>query len=103
MPVSQKYIVVAFLITIVITGVAAIVPNHNGVHNTFTNLQVLPKDISDSALMLIMKKDFNKGLGVRCGFCHAENKDSTGLDFPSDAKPEKKIARAMMQDSNLFG
>ena len=36
-------------------------------------------------------------LGVKCNFCHARSKDSTSkhLDFASDEKPEKDMARHM--------
>jgi hypothetical protein len=63
----------------------------------YINLKVLPKDISSKELQSIMADDFEDGLGVSCGFCHANAKDGHGLDFASDAKPEKEIARAMMR------
>ena len=44
-----------------------------------------------------MADDFEDGLGVSCGFCHANAKDGHGLDFASDAKPEKEMTRAMMR------
>ncbi|MFL6230641.1 MAG: c-type cytochrome [Pyrinomonadaceae bacterium] len=40
---------------------------------------------------------FSTSLGVRCDFCHARNAAGNGLDFVSDAKEEKKTARAMIQ------
>ena len=63
----------------------------------YVNLKVLPKDISSKDLQGIMTDDFEDGLGVSCGFCHAAAKDGHGLDFASDAKPEKEIARRMMR------
>jgi tetratricopeptide (TPR) repeat protein len=63
----------------------------------FTNLKILPKTISKDDLIEDMR-GYSVGLGVRCGFCHAQV-DSTkgkGLNFASDAKDEKKIARTMM-------
>lgn len=63
----------------------------------YTNLKVLPKDISSKELQSIMADDFEDGLGVTCGFCHANAKDGHGLDFASDEKPEKEIARGMMR------
>lgn len=64
----------------------------------FKNLQILPKNTTDKEMHAIMR-DFSLSLGVRCGFCHASWADSTkrGLDFASDSKEEKKIARHMMQ------
>src|SRR5438270_261089 len=63
----------------------------------FQNLKILPKDISKQALDSIMGT-FSVSLGVRCNFCHAANKDTTNkhLDFASDAKEEKQVARYMM-------
>jgi len=63
----------------------------------FTNLQVLPKDISKDELVSTMR-GFAGGLGVRCNFCHVggTETDLTGMKFASDDKKEKKIARAMM-------
>jgi hypothetical protein len=63
----------------------------------YTNLKVLPKNISSHDLQSIMADDFEDGLGVSCGFCHADAKDGHGLDFASDAKPEKEISRTMMR------
>jgi hypothetical protein len=63
----------------------------------FGNLKVLPKDISSKDLQGIMADDFEDGLGVSCGFCHASAAGGHGLDFVSDAKPEKEIARRMMR------
>ncbi len=63
----------------------------------YTNLKVLPKNISSRELQSIMADDFEDGIGVSCGFCHANAKDGHGLDFASDAKPEKEMARTMMR------
>ncbi len=61
----------------------------------FKNLKILPADISDHDLDSVMHT-FSMSLGVRCNFCHAMNTAGKGLDFASDAKPEKNIARMMM-------
>ena len=63
----------------------------------YTNLKVLPKNITSKDLQSIMVDDFQDGLGVTCGFCHANAKDGHGLDFASDEKPEKEISRVMMR------
>lgn len=62
-----------------------------------SNLKVLPKNISHEDLDKIMD-GFTTGLGVKCNFCHAPKSDNPKrLDFASDAKPEKEIARDMMR------
>lgn len=73
------------------TGSSAQIPD------TFKNLKVFPKDISKQELVSRMR-DFASGLGVRCNHCHVGGtaNDLTGMDFASDEKKEKRIARAMM-------
>jgi hypothetical protein len=64
------------------------------------NLQVLPKDISPQELRATMEM-FAGSLGVHCDFCHAADTSNPGpngrprMDFASDAKPDKQIARIM--------
>jgi hypothetical protein len=90
---QKKYVVTAVLtIAIAVGGFALPRPA-----NEYTNLKVLPKNISSKNLSKIMIDDFEDGLGVSCGFCHAEEKDSHRLDYASDEKPEKQIARLMMK------
>ncbi len=64
----------------------------------FTNLKVLPKSISKDQLISVMR-GFSLGLGVRCEHCHVDDEASTPkrVDFASDEKKEKKIARVMMK------
>lgn len=68
------------------------------VPDTFKNLQVLPKDVAKAELVGTMR-GFSRALGVRCVFCHV-GEDTPHLDkvdFASDDKPEKKLAREMMR------
>ena len=58
------------------------------------NLKVLPKHISHKDLEKVMQQ-WSASLGVRCNFCHARNDETKKMDFASDAKPEKKMAREM--------
>jgi len=66
--------------------------------DTFTNLQVLPKDVPKAQLVQAMR-DFAGALGVRCSHCHKNTKpeDFKTFDFASDDKEEKRVARAMMK------
>src|SRR5687768_16354681 len=68
------------------------------VPETFTNLQVLPRDITRRDLVGTMRS-YASALGVRCDHCHvgAEAPNLKGADFASDAREEKKTARLMMQ------
>ena len=57
------------------------------------NLQVFPKDTPRPQLIANMKL-FSQSLGVRCTFCHVGEEGH--LDFASDGKKEKLIARKML-------
>jgi hypothetical protein len=64
------------------------------VPDKFTNLKILPKDISKDDLVHTMRA-FSAGLGVRCDFCHVLSQEKK--DFAADTKPEKQMARGMMK------
>jgi hypothetical protein len=91
----KKFAVVSALIALMVIGMAAARPQED---KPKRNLKVLPKDISHDDLDKVME-GWKNALGVKCGFCHAPSKDSTSrrLDFASDAKPEKDIARHMFR------
>jgi hypothetical protein len=95
---NKKAVVAVSLAAAIITcasGIKAPSPS-----DEYKNLQVLPKDISTKDLQRIMVDEFQDGLGVTCGYCHAQEKDgSLHLDYASDEKPEKQIARKMMSMS----
>lgn len=82
---------------LVLAMTVAPVPAVAQIPDKFTNLKVLPKDISKDELVSTMR-GFSGGLGVRCTYCHVGGTatDLTGMKFESDDKKEKKIARAMM-------
>ena len=58
-----------------------------------TNLQVWPKDTSPAVVLQFMNA-FDDSLGVQCNYCHAEQ--GGRLDFASDEKREKRVARQMI-------
>lgn len=95
MKINNKLSVVITLAVIVAGNVAA--SYHEDDKPKYVNLKVLPKNISPHDLQSIMTDEFDDDLGVSCGFCHATNPDTHGLDYASDAKPEKAIAREMMR------
>jgi hypothetical protein len=76
-------------------------PTPNQTQSQFKNLQVLPRDISRDQLLNVMRS-FTRGLGVKCNFCHqvTATEPKEQLDFASDAKPEKHVARVMVRMTN---
>jgi hypothetical protein len=60
----------------------------------FINLKVLPKHITERELNNVMGQ-WRRSLGVGCNFCHVRNEATNQMDFASDAKPEKLMARKM--------
>src|SRR4051812_45118087 len=98
MKIDQKIKVTLVLLTAVVISVAAIKPPRRV--SEYKNLQVLPKDISSKQLQQIMVDEFQDGLGVSCGYCHVQEKGSMHLDYASDEKPEKEIARLMIKMTN---
>jgi hypothetical protein len=95
--VKKKLVVVLSLTAAMVPGVAATLLPAQQPGVLYKNLKVLPKNISSRDLNGIMVDDFQDALGVTCDFCHAQAPGAHGLDFVSDAKPEKEIARAMMR------
>jgi len=61
-----------------------------------TNLKVLPKNIAPEDLVKLMR-GYSAALGVECSFCHERGQSTHRLDFASDAKEDKGIARTMIQ------
>lgn len=93
MQLNRKFAVMAAMALVVTFAVAFTSAPKDGPKN----LKVLPKDISPEALDKIMDQ-FEVDLGVKCNFCHAAAKDgSDNLDFVSDEKGEKGVARYMMK------
>ena len=64
--------------------------------DTYTNLQVLPKDIKKDDLLAIMK-GFCIERKIRCSQCHVATDDLSEADFPSDEKPTKAAARVFLK------
>lgn len=91
----KKTAIVTALFALMVVGMAATRPLRDDPKPKH-NFKVLKKDISHEDLEKVMK-EWAGALGVKCNFCHAPSADSTShhLDFASDAKPEKDIARHM--------
>jgi hypothetical protein len=62
--------------------------------NSAKNLKVLPMGIPRQNLIGVMQM-MSASLGVKCTFCHVGQSQAT-MDFASDAKKEKLVARAML-------
>lgn len=95
----NRKILATLAITSVITVVALTSMAPQQEKGVFMNVKVLPKNLTDKQLHAVMR-EWAMSLGVRCNFCHAPNAEGKGLDFASDAKPEKKMAREMYKMMN---
>jgi hypothetical protein len=79
-----------------LTTAVGVRAQQNPIPETFTNLQVLPKDITRAQLVPIMRS-FSIQLDVPCEHCHlGEGRDLSKFDFASDVRPAKATARKMM-------
>jgi hypothetical protein len=65
--------------------------------DSLINIKVLPKTMPVTQVLGVMRA-FAGDLGVRCSYCHVakEGQPLAQVDFASDEKREKKIARQMM-------
>jgi hypothetical protein len=63
-----------------------------------SNARALPANIGADQLRSTMV-GFSRSLGVRCTFCHVgvEGQPLSTFDFPSDARPNKTLARGMIR------
>jgi hypothetical protein len=91
----KKLAALTLLVALIVAGTSASRPPEG---DRAKNLKVLPKNISHEDLDKVMDS-WKAALGVKCNFCHAPSADTAShhLDFPSDAKPEKNIARHMFR------
>jgi tetratricopeptide (TPR) repeat protein len=66
--------------------------------DSFTNLRVLPKDITRDSLVQIMR-GFSLSLEVRCQYCHVGGNGVSfeGVEFAKDDDPDKVKARFMLR------
>jgi len=75
---------------------AAAGPAWAQIPDKYTNLQVLPKDISKGELVSTMR-EIAGSLGMRCTSCHVGPDNLEGMDFATDDKGRKRTARAMLK------
>jgi tetratricopeptide (TPR) repeat protein len=87
-----KWIILAGFLLLCSLPVSAQIPDK------FTNLKVLPKDISRQELQSMMR-GFAFALSVRCEHCHIEKVGGKKfeMDFAADDKEAKKTARVMLE------
>lgn len=71
-------------------------PMRSPIPDAYTNLQVLPKNITKPELVNVMKS-FALTFEKRCSFCHVATDDLSEADFASDEKETKKKARQLLQ------
>lgn len=87
---------------LVATALALVVPQRATAQgrfppDSFKNLKVLPKTIDPRTLISTMR-GYAQALGVRCVHCHVGREDQPldSVNFDSDDKRPKRVARVMM-------
>jgi hypothetical protein len=93
----NKKVIITFSLASIVTFVAltSMAPDKP----EYKNLKVLPKNLTHEQLGNIMG-EWERSLGVNCGFCHVRDQEAKKMDFVSDAKPEKDAARHMYKMMN---
>lgn len=86
------------LLSVAIASAPALLQAQMQIPETFTNLQVLPKDIARDELVRTMRS-FSIALGVRCNACHVAGAEGGGerMNFAADDREEKRVARGMLR------
>jgi tetratricopeptide (TPR) repeat protein len=95
---SDRSSTVRALLIAAVAGLCFGISANAQVPEKFTNLQYFPKTIQRDDLIQTMR-GFSFSLGVRCEYCHAAKAGDShdNLDFASDEKDPKKIARTMLR------
>lgn len=99
MPFNRKIIATLGLLSVVVLGAMTSMTPKKPQDEGFKNLKVLPKSISGDNLHKVME-EWEHSLGVHCNFCHVRNEETKKMDWASDAKPEKEMARDMYKMMN---
>lgn len=83
---------------VAVSVAAATAPAAAQIPTEYTNLQVLPEDITRGELLGYMR-GFSLGTGFRCNHCHVaeDPTDFSTFDFASDDLREKRVAREMFR------
>jgi hypothetical protein len=72
-------------------------PGGGGQAAPLQNLKVFPKETTQAQIIPAMRA-FEGALQVECGYCHQwEGNGNPNNNFAADVKPQKDIARAMIQ------
>ena len=97
--INKRIATAGILAAIIVFASSNIIPPKS----RFTNLKVLPQNISEHQLDSIMDT-YNRALKVNCDFCHAKAQSFTGLPPAADAPLDfaadngmKENARRMMR------
>ena len=99
MPFNRKIVATVGLLSFVVLGAMTSMTPKKPQDEGFKNLKVLPKNISGDNLHKVME-EWEHSLGVHCNFCHVRNEETKKMDWASDAKPEKEMARDMFKMMN---
>lgn len=95
-PISRRLAAPVFVLAAAILAPPALFAQGGG--QAPENLQVLPSDMSRRDVVAIMR-NFTAALGVNCEHCHEnpEPGNFQAIEFASDAKETKEVARSMFR------
>jgi hypothetical protein len=94
--INKKIPVYAGIVLFITAGIGATRPPRE--KPEWKNLKVIPKNMDEDQMERIMHQ-YTRQLGVTCSYCHPDTKPDIfprRVDFASEDKPEKLIARKMM-------
>jgi hypothetical protein len=93
---SKQFLISIAVLVFILSGIAATrVPKEREICE---NCKVIPKNTDDDQMERIMHQ-YTRQLGVTCSYCHPDTKPDVfpkRVDFVSDEKKTKQIARKMM-------
>lgn len=102
MLISKKtFITIGLLLIVVLTSMVTLKQEKPAEEKLFKNLKVLPKNITKDQLHDVME-EWEHALGTKCSFCHVRDTATRKMDWVSDAKPEKEMARKMYKMTEML-
>ncbi|RYY37951.1 MAG: c-type cytochrome [Sphingobacteriaceae bacterium] len=98
---KKAIITIGLLSLVVFTSMVSLNNNKPAKEKLYKNLKVLPKNITKQQLHDVME-EWEHALGTKCSFCHERDTATRKMNWASDAKPEKEMARKMYKMTEML-